>query len=155
MTQIVLGASSLIQAAVPKVIGSKVSQEDRIVLDNFSSHYIDVLRTNANLCVNESKQCPELTVIEPQGAMYAMIKIDIDSLDGILDDTDFAQKVLCEENLFFLPGKCFGMPNFVRFVICPPEATIKEAWERLRLFCERHRKDTSDGHAKKKSKTEN
>ena len=68
------------------------------------------------------------------------IKVNIDNLDGFVDDTDFSRRLLEEENLFCLPGQCFNMKNFVRLVICPPEETIREAFERFALFCGRHRK---------------
>ncbi len=101
---------------------------------------MEILKQNANLCIELAKDIPELTVIEPQGAMYVMIKVNIDNLDGFVDDTDFSRRLLEEENLFCLPGQCFNMKNFVRLVICPPEETIREAFERFALFCGRHRK---------------
>jgi tyrosine aminotransferase len=76
--------------------------------------------------------------------MYVMIKIEIDRLDGIVDDADFARKLLEEENLFILPGQCFNMANFVRLVICPPAHVVQEAFARFRSFCDRHRKADVD-----------
>lgn len=102
---------------------------------------MDILRTNASLCMELAKDIPELTVIEPTGAMYVMIQININNLqETIKDDAEFAKKLLEEENLFLLPGQCFNMPNFIRLVICPPEETIREAFQRFSLFCSRYRK---------------
>jgi tyrosine aminotransferase len=139
LTQIVLGANSLIQAAIPRVLCPEKDSEDEASLKAFHDKYMDILRSNALLCKSAALECPELTVIEPMGAMYVMIGVDIDSLDGVTDDADFAKQLLTEENLFLLPGQCFGMKNYVRLVTCPPVETILEAFARLKLFCDRHR----------------
>eukprot|EP01040_Poterioochromonas_malhamensis_P009236 gene9235-10025_t len=143
LTQIIVGANSLIQAAIPRLLCPTPGSKDEQSLQQFSRRYMDILSQNAKLCVELSQACPELTVIEPTGAMYVMIKVDIAALEGIIDDADFARKLLEEENLFILPGQCFNMANFVRLVICPPEETIREAFERFSLFCDRHRKKVS------------
>jgi tyrosine aminotransferase len=57
---------------------------------------------------------PGLRMVMPQGAMYAMIGIDIERFEGIENDSEFSQKLLDEEHVFVLPGQCFKMPNFVR-----------------------------------------
>ncbi len=140
LTQIIVGANSLIQAAIPRLLCPTSGSKDERDLQTFSKQYMDVLRTNAQICLNEAKSCPELTVVEPQGAMYTMIRVEIDRLKDITDDADFARKLLEEENLFILPGQCFNMANFVRLVICPPAHVVTEAFARFRSFCDRHRK---------------
>ena len=45
----------------------------------------------------------------------------MDNLD-IEDDVHFCKALLGEESVGLLPGSCFGADNFVRVVICPPEA---------------------------------
>lgn len=67
--------------------------------------------------------------------MYAMLRVDIDRLQGIKDDADFAQLLLVEQNLVLLPGKCFGMDNYVRIITCPQdEAMLTEAFSRIKQF---------------------
>ncbi len=144
LTQIVLGANSLIQAAIPRVLCPEPGSEDEVSLKEFHARYMDILRSNAEVCKSAALECPELTVIEPLGAMYVMIGVDIDSLDGVKDDADFAKQLLTEENLFLLPGQCFGMKNYVRLVTCPPVEVILEAFARLKLFCDRHRTAEKD-----------
>lgn len=141
LTQIILGATTLIQAAIPRLLCP--TGKDEADLKAFSTRYMDILRTNAALCVDETKDCQELTVIQPSGAMYTMVRIEIDHLEGIIDDADFARKLLAEENLFLLPGQCFTMPNYVRLVICPPAEVLKEALDRMKAFCSKHRKITT------------
>lgn len=157
LTQIVLGANSLMQAAMPRLLCTTPGSKDAQELAAFSEHYMNILRTNADICVAEAETCPELTVIEPMGAMYTMIKVEIDRLEGITDDADFCRQLLEEENLFLLPGQCFNMPNFVRLVICPPADVISGAFERLRAFCDHHRKaeyrhEEENGNSHKRAK---
>lgn len=140
LTQITLGASSLLQAALPHVLSATPGSKDAQSLQQFMDHYMGILSVNGQLCVEEAKSCPELSVIQPKGAMYTMIRIEMDRLEGITDDADFARKLLQEENLFILPGACFNMPNFVRLVICPPPEVIQESFARLRSFCARYRR---------------
>ena len=139
----ITGANSLIQGAIPRLLLPAPGSKDAQSLQAFSTRYMEILKQNANLCIELAKDIPELTVIEPQGAMYVMIKVNIDNLDGFVDDTDFSRRLLEEENLFCLPGQCFNMKNFVRLVICPPEETIREAFERFAIFCGRHRKKST------------
>jgi tyrosine aminotransferase len=134
------GANTLVQAAIPRLLCPAKGSTDEESMKNFHTHYMDVLRTSAKLCMELSQSIPELTVIEPTGAMYVMIKIDLERLTGITDDADFAKKLLEEENLFILPGQCFNMKDFFRLVICPPPEVLKDAFSRFEVFCARHRR---------------
>ena len=49
-----------------------------------------------------------MKVIEPQGAMYMMVGVEVTRLSGIGDDVEFAKLLLAEENVEVLPGQCFG-----------------------------------------------
>lgn len=132
--------------------------------------YMEILRQNAILCVEETKvssyqrlaalpshpsssNIDDLTTqsadeddrilvaVEPSAAMYVMIEVRVEKLDdSITDDAVFARRLLEEENVFVLPGKCFTMDNFFRLVICPPREVLQEAFQRMHAFCERHRK---------------
>lgn len=140
LTQLILGANSLVQCCLPQLLTPQPNSPEEQSLQAFSTQYMNILRTNAEICMEEAKKIPELTVIEPQGAMYLMIGIDFTLLHGFKDDTDFSRRLLEEENLFVLPGQCFQMPNFIRLVICPPKEIILEAFQRLQIFCEKYRK---------------
>lgn len=72
-----LGANSLIQAAIPRVLTPAEGSNDEKSLDAFHRRYMAVLQSNAALCQNLAKSCPELKVTIPQGAMYAMIGMNI------------------------------------------------------------------------------
>lgn len=75
-------------------------------------------------------------------------------LRDIKDDSDFAQRLLAEENLFLLPGQCFGMSGYVRIVTCPPKEIISEAFVRIQRFIKSHRLTTDNGKRIRDSDTD-
>lgn len=138
-----IGANSLIQAAIPKILTPEKDSEDEKNLAAFHTRYMDILRSNSVVCKAAAERLPEITVIESVGAMYVMIGVDVDCLDeSIKDDTDFAKLLLTEQNLFVLPGQCFGMRNYIRLVTCPPAEVLEEAFNRIGAFCDKHRTHT-------------
>lgn len=140
LSQLILGACSLIQAALPRLLCPEPGSEDERALKEFHDHYMGVLRQNAEICREAAATCPEISVNVPEGAMYAMMGVKLDLLDGIEDDADFARQLLTEENLFVLPGKIFGMDSFVRLVVCMPQEKLLEAMGRIKEFCTRHKR---------------
>lgn len=104
LTQLIVGANSLIQSAIPRVLTPAPQTADAHAMSSYIDRYMHILRTNAAMCVYASADCPEISVIEPKGAMYVMIKIDLDALADVKDDTEFSQLILMEENVFMLPG---------------------------------------------------
>jgi tyrosine aminotransferase len=99
-----------------------------------------ILRENAEVVKGAFTDCPAITPVIPHGAMYAMIGINMECFDpaDISDDATFASKLLQEENLFLLPGKCFSSDNYVRLVMCCPSEMIEDACGRIKAFCGRH-----------------
>lgn len=99
-----------------------------------------ILRTNAEVVQEAFRGYPLLTPVVPQGAMYAMVGINMSRFNpsDFADDASFAAKLLQEENLFVLPGKCFNCDNFIRLVMCCPEETIRDACARMKAFCDRY-----------------
>jgi len=132
------GANSLIQGTLPRILTP--TGADATSLQAFNARYKDILRQNATLVKNAFVDTPALTPVVPQGAMYGMVGINMASFDPkkIPDDAVFAQLLLQEENLFVLPGKCFGVDNFVRLVLCCTAEMLQDACERLKSFCARH-----------------
>ena len=136
LTQLIVGACSLLQAALPRLLTPAPGSPDALVLQAYMEGYKNLLRTNAQLCRQacQDPECPELACVAPSGAMYAMISVRIDALTGIKDDADFAKQLLVEQNIVLLPGKCFGMDSFVRIITCPPAATLQDAFGRIKEF---------------------
>jgi tyrosine aminotransferase len=150
LTQLIVGANSLVQACIPDVLTPADKSKEHSSLNAYAEKYIDLLQNNSKAAVVKTKDCPELEVIPAQGAMYAMVRVNVDALTGIKDDTDFAQQLLQEENLVVLPGACFGIENFVRILTCPPKEVVDESIERMNDFCAKRRKD---GGGRKRSRS--
>ena len=137
LTQLIVGANSIVQACIPRVLTPAAGSDDEKSLAEYAEKYVNLLSSNAKVCVAEGAKSDALEVLEPQGAMYAMVRVSLDKLEGVKDDTDFAAQLLQEENLFVLPGSCFGISGFVRILTCPSAEVIQEAMERMNAFCAR------------------
>jgi len=137
LTQLIVGANSLAQACIPQVLTPVPDSDDAKSLALYSKEYVSLLANNSKATVDLSKGCSGLEVIEAQGAMYAMVRVEIEQLDGIEDDADFARQLLQEENMIVLPGSCFGIKNFVRILTCPTYAVIEDAMSRIQAFCDK------------------
>jgi tyrosine aminotransferase len=137
LTQLIVGANSLVQHCIPKVLTPEKGSPDEKYLAEYAKKYIGLLHTNSVATVELSKDCAGLDVIPAQGAMYAMVKIQLEKLSGVTTDTDFAQQLLQEENLIVLPGSCFGITGFIRILTCPTQEVINDAMQRMQDFCDR------------------
>merc|ERR1711865_804702 len=136
---IILGPCALVQGIVASALN-----------DTPQSYYDDNLarlQKQAALCYERCGKISGLTAVLPQGAMYMMVRIDIDNLD-IDDDVEFCKQIFAEESVLLLPGSCFGADNFFRVVICPPEPMLHEAWDRIELFLARHVQGSPNKKAK-------
>lgn len=132
LSQLILGACTIAQSTVKSLLH-----------DTEPSYYTNLMKQlegQANALCAALEGTPNLELITPQGAMYVMARVCVDELKDIKDDEDFSQKLLDEEMVFVLPGACFKAPNFVRFVFCAPEETLREAGARIKAFCVRHSK---------------
>lgn len=97
------------------------------------------LELNADLSVSILSQVKGLKVVIPQGAMYVMVEILIDQFKGFNSDVEFVNKLVEEENVLCLPGKCFRAKGaFVRIVFSSPKEVLEDAFRRIKSFCERH-----------------
>ncbi|KAL4114962.1 hypothetical protein PRIC2_013858 [Phytophthora ramorum] len=138
LSRSVLGASSLVQSAIPDILTPVSGSAEDQSLGDFKKRYFATLENNAKFTVEILTNIPGLEVVVPQGAMYAMIKIKTSVLTKITDDFDFTQKLLDEESVFVLPGQCFGMTNYFRIVFSAPQEVLTQAYSRLAEFCLRH-----------------
>lgn len=73
LSQIVLGANSLVQSVIPTLLqpapGSAAEQE----LREFHTRYVRTLEENAHYVRTRVAEIPGLNVMVPEGAMYAMV----------------------------------------------------------------------------------
>ncbi|KAF0366347.1 tyrosine aminotransferase [Gigaspora margarita] len=130
LSNIILGANSLIQHSIPNIIFNTP--------DEFYQDTINQFERSASVSASVLSEIRGLHVIVPQGAMYMMIGINIEEFKGIKDDVEFAAKLLEEESVMCLPGQCFHYPNYIRITLIPPTEKLKEACDRIREFCIRH-----------------
>ena len=101
---------------------------------------MEELEDNSKLMVETIRGIPGLKVIEPQGAMYVMVEIILDEFNDIRDDVQFVEKLVQEQSLLCLPGRCFKCQGaFVRLVTTSPALVLKEGLARLKEFCIAHK----------------
>ncbi|KAJ2769208.1 hypothetical protein IWQ56_002642 [Coemansia nantahalensis] len=130
LSTLINGPCAPIQAAIPKIFEQ--------VPDTYLPALNERLEAHARIVETEFAKIHGLRVISPQGAMYVMVKIDLDAFADIADDADFCSKLKWEENVEILPGECFAFPGTVRLVITPPPDKLRAAAERIGEFCRRH-----------------
>lgn len=130
LSQLILGASTIIQAALPDIFENTPA--------SYYQDLNDKLEEQANVVITELSKVKSLNLIPPQGAMYLLVEVIPENFVDINNETEFAQKLLEEELVFVLPGTCFGAEGFIRIVICPPIPMLQEACARIAAFCTRH-----------------
>ena len=151
LAQVVLGACHLAQYAIPAVLDPK-DDVDRISTATWKAQLHCTIEKQAGLLCGLLNMCHGLQVIFPEGAMYAMVQLDVDAYDEtIVDDISFMRLLHLEENVVVLPGSAFGMSggsyndgrdyNYAfRVVFCAPENILIDAAGRISSFCIRHKR---------------
>ncbi|KAK7070917.1 hypothetical protein SK128_004885 [Halocaridina rubra] len=137
LSQRIIGSNTLVQGALPAILGETPKE--------FFVDTIKQIEDNANLCFSQIDSIPGLRPIMPQGAMYMMVGIEMDGFPDFVNDLEFVEKMISEESVFCLPGKCFDYPNYMRIVLTVPEKQIREACERIAGFCTRHYQPVKNG----------
>jgi len=138
LTQLIVGANTLIQGALPQVLTPTEGTVEAASLKEEERHYMQTLQKNALYTYERLSKVVGLRPVTPQGAMYVMVGFDPTILTDIADDADFTDKLLSEEAVFVLPGQCFCTPNFFRVVFSGPHDTLCDAFDRIEAFCKRH-----------------
>ena len=84
-------------------------------------------------------QEPGLEPIMPQGAMYMMVKIQLEKFPKFSSCQVFTEALTEEQSVLLFPsGPCFNFEGFMRIVLTVPENLIVEACARIALFCKKH-----------------
>lgn len=92
------------------------------------------LRQRRDLVVKRINAIPGLSVVEPQGAFYAMARIN---LPKVTDDEAFIRELLHATGVLFVHGSGFGQKpgtQHFRIVFLPPPAVLEDAFDRLGKF---------------------
>ncbi|KAK4438645.1 Nicotianamine aminotransferase 1 [Sesamum alatum] len=125
--------ATLIQGALPEILGKSTK--------SFFSKTNDTLREAADTCYAKLTEIPSLACPhKPEGAMSTMVKINLQVLEDVEDDMDFALKLASEESVLVLPGSVLGLKNWLRLSFTVELAALRDGLERLKAFCSRHSK---------------
>lgn len=136
LTQRLMGPNSLVQGALSDILST--------VPESFYARTMDFIHRNAKLCYDRLQQVEGLDPYMPKGSMYLMVRFDPKSYPDIDGDLDFTSKLMNEESVLVLPGKCFDFPNYLRLCLTVPTNLMKEAIDRISDFCERHHVDAKN-----------
>lgn len=122
---------TVIQAAIPTIL-EKTPKEFFIERGQF-------LKDRVDFGYSKLKDIPSLTCyMKPEACTFLWTKVDVSFFADIEDDQDFCNKLAKEKNLVVLPGIAFGQRNWLRHSIDMDAATLEDAFERLKSFCESH-----------------
>uniref|UniRef100_A0A8C6Z1X6 Tyrosine aminotransferase n=1 Tax=Nothoprocta perdicaria TaxID=30464 RepID=A0A8C6Z1X6_NOTPE len=130
LSQRILGPCTIVQGALEHIL-------DRTPPE-FYHNTLSILKSNADLCYAALSAIPGLQPVQPAGAMYLMVGIEMEHFPEFENDVEFTERLISEQSVFCLPATCFEYPNFFRVVITVPEEMILEACSRIQEFCEMH-----------------
>lgn len=138
LAQVIMGASHLVQWAIPAALGS-IGNNHTIVAD-WKREWRHKLQEQAQTMQRVLRKSPYLKVFRPQGAMYLMAQIVPPHQLVPKTDIEWTRELVQQENVLVLPGSCFGMKEndcFFRIVFGAPAAVLDEAGQRIVSFLER------------------
>merc|ERR1719507_101357 len=130
MSQRIIGSNTFIQGALPTILKNTPP--------SFFENTIKTVKKNADLAFRKLRKNPGLIPIMPRGAMYMMVKMDMERFPQFTSDLDFIEKLVSEESVYCLPGKCFNYPGYMRLVLTLPANLLEEALDRINEFCSRN-----------------
>ncbi len=92
-----------------------------------------------NYMVRTLEEMKILSIIKPEGAFYIMINIEKcleKEINGeiIKDSMDFSSKLLEHEKVAVIPGKAFGLDNYVRVSYATSMELIEKGLKRINNF---------------------
>ncbi|XP_050361316.1 tyrosine aminotransferase [Nymphalis io] len=126
----ILGPNTLVQRALPAIL--------EYTPQSFFDDVLLFIENQAKLAFEELRHAPGLRPIMPQGAMYMMIEIKLSHFPEFSNECVFVERMVAEQSVFCLPGQCFDYPNYMRIVLTIPEDKMREACQRIVLFCKEH-----------------
>jgi len=138
LTQLISGANTLVQGAIPRVLCPKLGSAEAASLAAADAHYMRTLQDSAAFTYERLARIRGLQPVAPQGAMYVMVQYDPTVLPAFANDAEFVERLLSEEAVFVLPGACFGVEHFFRVVFSGPRSALADAFDRIEAFCNRH-----------------
>ena len=128
LSTLLVGPNSLIQSAMDDILNNTDA--------SYAVNLAKALEESAKIAYTIFQTCVGLAPTTPQGAMYLMVRVDVAKLKGISNGIEFAKKLQEEQNVQVLPGEIFECPGFFRIVVSKDAATITDASNRIKEFCE-------------------
>lgn len=100
---------------------------------------INEFEKRRNYMINRIESIDNLSIVKPKGAFYIMINIENclgKEINGkILNDSmEFCASLLENEKLAVIPGKVFGLNNYIRVSYATSMEAIKEGLNRIESF---------------------
>ena len=100
---------------------------------------INEFEKRRNYMINRIESIDNLSIVKPKGAFYIMINIENclgKEINGkILNDSmEFCASLLENEKLAVIPGKAFGLNNYIRVSYATSMEAIKEGLNRIKSF---------------------
>ena len=100
---------------------------------------INEFEKRRNYLINRIESIDNLSIVKPKGAFYIMINIENclgKEINGkILNDSmEFCASLLENEKLAVIPGKAFGLNNYIRVSYATSMEAIKEGLNRIESF---------------------
>merc|ERR1719225_781385 len=117
MSQRIIGSNTFIQGALPTILKNTPP--------SFFENTIKTVKKNADIAFRKLRNTPGLIPIMPRGAMYMMVKMDMERFPQFTSDLDFIEKLVSEESVYCLPGKCFNYPGYMRLVLTLPPDLVE------------------------------
>lgn len=130
LAQRLMGPSSLVQGALADIL--------RNVPESFYAKTMQFIYKNARICYERLSRVKGLKPHLPQGSMYLMVGFDATHFPTIDGDLAFTSKLMNEQSVLVLPGKCFDFPNYFRICLTVPTGVIEEAMSRIKEFCDKY-----------------
>ncbi|CAG0917235.1 unnamed protein product [Notodromas monacha] len=131
LSQRTIGSNTIVQGALPKIVAETPP--------DFFDEAIAQVQENAAVSFEYLASVPGLRPVKPSGAMYMMVGIDMEQFPEFTSDLHFVERLVAEQSVFCLPGKCFNVDNYVRVVLTVPLEQMREACVRIAEFCATHR----------------
>ncbi|CAA0813193.1 Probable aminotransferase TAT2 [Striga hermonthica] len=125
--------ATFIQAALPQILHDTEKE--------FFVKCLNLLREGANILYDRMKEIPCFSCPQrPEGAVFAMVRLDSSLLEDIDDDVEFCFKLAKEESVILVPGVVVGVKNWLRFCYAIDTESLEDGIERIKCFCQRHAK---------------
>ncbi|GER41055.1 tyrosine aminotransferase [Striga asiatica] len=125
--------ATFIQAALPQILQDTEKE--------FFAKCLNLLRQGANILYDRMKEIPCFSCPQrPEGAVFAMVRLDSSLLEDIDDDVEFCFKLAKEESVILVPGVVVGVKNWLRFCYAIDTESLEDGIERIKSFCRRHAK---------------